>query len=185
MAVLASHANKMQGDAHVESGYFKSDRSLDWLIWSNGWIEHSVILAGNKQVALAVSSGELDWGLTDTDDAIIEKESGQPVEIVFPDQGESDFGTLFIPNTISVLQKAPSPTAAALLADFLVSEKSESRLTMGNSAQFPVWPDAKIKSRLVGTKVPRWANVDFEIAAEGWAKTMESLKQRLDASLGR
>ncbi|HUP81011.1 MAG TPA: extracellular solute-binding protein [Pirellula sp.] len=184
MAVLASHAATMQGDAHVKSDYFKRDRSLDWLVWSDGWIEHSVVLSGNKQVALAVSSGELEWGLTDTDDAIIEKESGQPVEIVFPDQGESDFGTVFIPNTISVLQKAPNPTAAALLADFLVSEKSESRLTMGNSAQFPVWPEAKIKSRLSGSKEPRWANVDFEVAAEGWAKTMESLKQRLELSLG-
>ena len=134
---------------------------------------------------MAVGRGELDWGLTDTDDAIIEKESGLPVEIVFPDQDETDFGTLFIPNTISVLQKAPNPTAAAVLADFLVSEKAESRLTMGNSAQFPVWPDAKIKSRLGGTKEPRWANVDFEIAAEDWAKVMESLKQRIDASLGR
>ncbi len=185
MAVLSSHAAKRQADAHVESGYFKRDRSLDWLAWSDGWIEHSVVLSGNKQVALAVSSGELDWGLTDTDDAIIEKESGQPVDIVFPDQGEYDFGTVFIPNTISVLQKAPNPTAAALLADFLVSEKSESRLTMGNSAQFPVWPDAKIKSRLGGNKEPRWADVDFEIAAEGWAKTMKGLKQRLEASLGR
>lgn len=185
MAVLASHANKMQGNANAETDYSKRDGSLDWLIWSDGWIEHSVVLAGNKQVALAVSRGELDWGLTDTDDAIIEKESGQPVEIVFPDQGGSEFGTVFIPNTISVLQKAPNPTAAALLADFLVSEKSESRLTLGNSAQFPVWPDAKIKSRLGGTKELRWANVDFEIAAEGWAKTLKDLKQRLDASLGR
>ena len=185
MAVLSSHSNKILRDANAESVYFKQDRSLDWLAWSNGWIEHSVVLSGNKQVALAVSSGELDWGLTDTDDAIIEKESGQPVEIVFPDQGESDFGTVFIPNTISVLQKAPNPTVAALLSDFLVSEKSESRLTMGNSAQFPVWPDSKIKSRLSGNKEPRWANVDFEVAAEGWVKTMESLKQRLESSPGR
>ena len=185
MAIIASHTNKVLGDANEDRVYFNKDRSLDWQSWSDGWIQHSVVLAGNKQVALAVSSGELDWGLTDTDDAIIEKEAGQPVEIVFPDQEKSGYGTVFIPNTISVLQKAPNPTAAALLADYLVSEKAESRLTMGNSAQFPVWPDAKIKSRLGGTKEPRWANVDFEMAAEGWAKTMEDLKQRLDASLGR
>lgn len=185
MAVIASHANKVLGDANTDRGYFNKDRSLDWQSWSDGWIQHSVVLAGNKQVALAVSSGELDWGLTDTDDAIIEKEAGQPVEIVFPDQEKSGYGTVFIPNTISVLQKAPNPTAAALLADYLVSEKAESRLTMGNSAQFPVWPDAKIKSRLSGAQESRWAEVDFEKAAEGWTEVVESLKQRLDQNRSR
>ncbi|MEL6898482.1 MAG: ABC transporter substrate-binding protein, partial [Planctomycetota bacterium] len=34
------------------------------------------IVSGNKQVALAVSGGQIDWGITDTDDAIIEKDAG-------------------------------------------------------------------------------------------------------------
>ena len=185
MAVIASHVNKLLGDRNADRVYFNQDRSLDWQSWSDGWIQHSVVLAGNKQVALAVSSGELDWGLTDTDDAIIEREGGRPVEIVFPDQEKSGFGTVFIPNTISVLQKAPNPTVAALLADYLVSEKAESRLTMGNSAQFPVWPDAKIKSRLSGAQESRWAEVDFEKATEGWTEVIESLKQRLDKNRSR
>lgn len=185
MAIIASNANKVLGDANVDRVYFDKDRSLNWHSWSDGWIQHSVILAGNKQVALAVSNGELDWGLTDTDDAIIEKEAGQPVEIVFPDQEKSGYGTVFIPNTISVLQNAPNPTAAALLADYLVGEKAESRLTMGNSAQFPVWPDAKIKSRLSGERESRWAEVDFEKAAEGWTEVVESLKQRIELNRSR
>jgi len=185
MAVMASHSDKVFADSGASSDYLKSDRSLDWTQWSDSWITHSVVLAGNKQVALAVSSGELDWGLTDTDDAIIEKEAGHPVEIVFPDQEKDGFGTLFIPNTISVLSKAPNPTAAALLADYLVSERTESRLAMGNSGQFPVWPEAKIKSRLSGGKELSWAEVDFEKAAESWTVTMESLKQRIDLGRGR
>ena len=185
MAIIASHANKVLGDANANRMYFNKDRSLDWQSWSDGWIQHSVVLAGNKQVALAVSSGELDWGLTDTDDAVIEKEAGQPVEIVFPDQEKTGYGTVFIPNTISVLQRAPNPAAAALLADYLVSEKAESRLTMGNSAQFPVWPDAKIKSRLSGVQESRWAEVDFEKAADGWTEVMESLRHRIDLNRSR
>ncbi len=174
MAVIASHR------AHDAK-----DQTVDWQVWSDAWIQHSIVLAGNKQVALAVSSGELAWGLTDTDDAIIEKESGSPVAIVFPDQDQGGFGTLFIPNTISLLSKSPNPIAAALLADYLVSEKSESRLTMGNSAQFPVWPNAKIKSRLNDSQEVRWADVDFEKAAEGWTEVMENLKQRMEARRGQ
>ncbi len=48
--------------------------------------DNAVILSGNKQVAMAVSAGQVAWGLTDTDDAIIEKDNGMPVAIVFPDQ---------------------------------------------------------------------------------------------------
>ncbi len=185
MAVMASLSDKVLTDSGATSDYLKSDRTLDWIRWSDSWINHAVVLAGNKQVALAVSSGELDWGLTDTDDAIIEKDAGYPVEIVYPDQEKDGFGTLFIPNTISVLARAPNPTAAALLADYLVSEKTEARLAMGNSGQFPVWPGAKIKSRLSAGKELSWAEVDFEKAAENWTATMESLKQRIELGRGR
>jgi len=185
MAVVASHEKQIRSNANTKASYVNEDQMLDWNRWSDAWIEHAVVLAGNKQVALAVSSGELDWGLTDTDDAIVEKEAGHSVEIVFPDQGSAEFGTLFIPNTISVLQKAPNPAAASLLADYLVSDKVESRLTMGNSAQFPVWPDTKIKSRLTASQESRWAQADFEKAAERWEEVLKDLTQRIEKHRGR
>ena len=139
------------------------------------------MLAGNKQTAQAVSRGELDWALTDTDDAMIEKDSGNPVELVFPDQAEGQFGTLLIPNTIGVLRDAPHPAAAALLADYLMSEKVEARLTMGNGAQFPIWPNSSEKSRLTQGKTIRWAEVDFELVAKDWDSTLERIKMAFDA----
>ena len=178
MAILATHSSRIRCEADGLAAYAGSDRTLHWENWCQGVVEHSVVLAGNKQVALAVSSGELDWGLTDTDDAIIEKEAGSPVEIVFPDQAESGFGTVFIPNTLCVLKRAPHPTAAAILADYLASEQVESRLTMGNSAQFPIWPGARLRSRLEQADKARWADVDFELAAQGWPELIENLKER-------
>ena len=52
------------------------------------------VMSGNKQVAVDVAEGRLLWGLTDTDDAIIERDKGAPVEIVFPDQKPGELGTL-------------------------------------------------------------------------------------------
>ncbi|MEQ1830388.1 MAG: extracellular solute-binding protein [Pirellula sp.] len=175
MSVLATHATSIRPNAgglheHV------SDSGLAWDTWAKAVADNAVVLAGNKQVALSVSSGELDWGLTDTDDAAIEMESGHSVEIVFPDQLDNGFGTLFVPNTISVIRGGPNPTAADALADYLVSEKVESRLTMGNSAQFPVWPGAEHKSRLLKESFVRWAEVDFEKAAAGWSESLARLK---------
>lgn len=37
---------------------------------------------------MSVGRGELAFGLTDTDDAIIEQESGQSAEIIYPGQDE-------------------------------------------------------------------------------------------------
>ena len=67
------------------------------------------ILSGNKQVAENVASGALDFGLTDTDDALIEFEKGMPVEIVYPDQGAGQLGTLFIPTTLAIIKGGAAP----------------------------------------------------------------------------
>ena len=87
--------------------------------------ENSRVLSGNKQVAVAVGRGELAFGLTDTDDAIIEREEGQPVEIVFPDQWDGEMGTLFIPNTVAIIKGSPHPEEARRLVDYLLSSEVE------------------------------------------------------------
>jgi iron(III) transport system substrate-binding protein len=83
--------------------------------------ENTQVLSGNKQVAVAVGRCELAFGLTDTDDAVIEQEAGQRVEIIYPDQQEGGMGTLFIPNTVAILRGAPHPRQARALVDHLLS----------------------------------------------------------------
>ncbi|MCH1441363.1 MAG: extracellular solute-binding protein [Rubripirellula sp.] len=130
--------------------------------------QNAVILSGNKQVAQAVASGRVAWGLTDTDDAIIERDSGEPVAIIFPDQAPDQAGALRIPNTIAVLKNAPHSVAAAKLADYLISPETEDRLAMGNSSQLPVHRGSKFPPRVLPRDPVRWMRVDFESAAEGW-----------------
>lgn len=138
--------------------------------------ENAVVLSGNKQVALAVSSGQVAWGLTDTDDAIIEKDQGKPVAIVFPDQQPDQLGTLRIPNTVAVLKHAPHPTAAGVLADHLVRPETEDRLAMGDSSQLPISIASKFPPRVMPEQPVRWMRVDFEQAAEGWEEWARELK---------
>jgi iron(III) transport system substrate-binding protein len=40
----------------------RQDGKLDWDSWADEVAANSVVLAGNKQVAVAVGRGELDWG---------------------------------------------------------------------------------------------------------------------------
>ena len=136
-------------------------------------VGNAIVLSGNKQVALQVASGRLAWGLTDTDDALIEIDAGMPVEIVFPDQQPHQPGTLRIPNSVAVIANCPHPVAAAQLANFLVSEDTEGRLAMGSSGQFPIRPHHPQASRagldFAGNRLMiRWMEADFSLAADRW-----------------
>ncbi len=145
--------------------------------WS--WIkqaqDNAIVLSGNKQVAQAVAQGKVAWGLTDTDDALIEKENGANVEIVFPDQEENQVGILMIPSTIAVLRDAPHPVAAGQLADYLASKETSRRLTMATAAQFNLWPSEKLTTQFEGAEQLKLMKADFKSAADQWASTMEKL----------
>ncbi len=148
--------------------------------WFGKVSQNAKVLSGNKQVAQAVAAGQVAWGLTDTDDAMIEKQNGMKVEVVFPDQQPDEMGTLFIPNTVCVIEKGPNPTSGGQMADYLISEDIEDRLTMGSSAQFAVWPNSKQKSKAQPDHPVRWAEVDFEQAADVWSELIKELPAIFD-----
>jgi iron(III) transport system substrate-binding protein len=135
-------------------------------------------MAGNKQVARSVADGELAFGLTDTDDAIIEVESGRPVAIVFPDQGgQQPLGTLMIPNTLAIIKGAEHRDAAERLVEYLLSPEVEGQLAAGPSAQFPLNTQLSVKSRTAPAKPIREMQVDFAAAAEKWDAAAEFLRE--------
>jgi iron(III) transport system substrate-binding protein len=146
-------------------------------VFFQGVKENAQVLAGNKQVAQAVSSGQLAFGLTDTDDALVEIDAGLPVEIVYPDQAADQPGTLRIPNTVAVIKDGPNAVAAQALANYLVSEDTEARLAMGPSGQFPLRPGHPQSSRAQGDQPVRWMKVDFSAAAQNWTERSDRLRR--------
>ncbi len=135
------------------------------------------VVSGNKQVAQDVARGRLAWGITDTDDAIIEVDKGSPVEIVYPDQAEGGLGTLFIPNTLCVIRGGPNAENARRLVDYLLSVEIEERLAEGPSAQFPVIAGAEVESHAAPDHPVRWMEADFEAAADKWDTAAEFLRE--------
>ncbi len=142
------------------------------------------IVAGNKHVAEGVARGDFAVGVTDTDDAIGEIEAGRELVLIFPDAaGHLDhprLGTLFIPNTVAVIRKAPNGPAARKLVDYLLSAESESRLAEGPSRQLPLNPraPAKLPDALRAAAAARPMGVHWSAAADRWAES-----QRLMADL--
>ena len=148
---------------------------------------NAVMQGGNKQVAQKVAAGQFAFGLTDTDDAMIEVERGEPVAIVFPDQLENQCGVLLIPNTLAILKNGPNPDRAQRMVKRLLESDIESRLAAGKSAQLPLAIDGdKSQPWRVAAKWltppneaeptspnppslnPKAMSVDFNAAAESW-----------------
>lgn len=126
------------------------------------------IYSGNKQVATAVAAGELAFGFTDTDDAIIEVEGAQPVKIVYPDQQEGGMGTLFIPNTLALIRGAPDEAEARKLIDYLLTSEVEIKLANCPSAQIPLSTKVDVPLRVETPHTIRPMQVDFYAAADKW-----------------
>jgi iron(III) transport system substrate-binding protein len=128
------------------------------------------VLSGNKQVALAAGSGEIAFGLTDTDDAMGEIDAGSPVTIIYPDREKDGLGTLFIPNTLAIIKGSPHQKEAEALADHLLSPDVEAALARGPSAQIPLLKTTKVDARVETPKTVRAMEADFEGAAKLWDK---------------
>jgi iron(III) transport system substrate-binding protein len=133
------------------------------------------VLSGNKQVATAVGSGEIAFGLTDTDDAMGEILAGQPVAIVYPDREPDGIGTLFIPNVLSITKGAPHREAAEALASDLLSPEVEATLAEGPGVQIPLLTTTRASARVETPRTVHPMMVDFEAAAKIWDKVARFL----------
>jgi iron(III) transport system substrate-binding protein len=133
------------------------------------------VLSGNKQVAQAVASGEAAVGLTDTDDAMVEREEGRPVAIVYPDRKAGGLGTLFIPNTLAVVKNAAHAADAEALAGFLLSPAVETLLARGPSAQIPLNPAVTEPARVETPKTVHPMAADWDAAVSHWDAAAEFL----------
>jgi iron(III) transport system substrate-binding protein len=143
-----------------------------WIIEVLG---NAKVLPTDKLVASLVADGSLAWGLTDSNSAVIEKQSGAPVEIVFPDQGDNESGTLLVPNVVALCKNSMHPRNAATLADYLVSKETVSRITMASGAQFNVRPGDPFSKYFESADSIKWMDVDFAEIDTSWRELQQSI----------
>lgn len=103
---------------------------------------------GNATVVRAVAMGEIDVGLTDTDDVWAGQENGWDVEISKSERDPGDIpptsrfyfpvDRVLIPNTVAVVKGAPNPDLARQLAAYLTSATVERLLYESTSGNLPV-----------------------------------------------
>lgn len=119
------------------------------------------LVQSNAVLMRLVREGTLSWGWTDTDDYNRARIEGHPVAMVFPDAGEGELGTLFIPNTVCILKDAPHPEAAKKLVDYILSIEVEKKLAALDGAQIPLHASLKGQEHQLPIEKMRPMDVDY------------------------
>jgi len=98
----------------------------------------------NGESADFVATGEVDFALVDTDDAVNLKKQGKPVEIVYPDQEPNGLGVLILPNAVALIKGSPHAENGRRLIDYLLSKETERKLAFADCAQIPLHSGVEI-----------------------------------------
>jgi len=134
------------------------------------------VVDGNSVVRDLVSSGQLAFGLTDTDDACTALAGGSPVAIVIPDQEPGGMGTLVIPDTVALIGGGPHPDEGKIFIDYLLSRSTEGSLVRSGWIQIPSRDLPEKVACLNGTAI-RPMDIDYQDVCDGVRMTRTDLAE--------
>jgi iron(III) transport system substrate-binding protein len=131
------------------------------------------IASSNGEVKRLVVSGEVAFGLTDTDDAHEALQGGANVTVVYPDQ--DDLGTLVIPTSVVLMRRAPHAGAGRRLIDYLLSAAVEQQMAE-RAAHMPLRAGVSTPADVRSAEGLRAMQVDYGRVSEqieaqqGWLR---------------
>jgi iron(III) transport system substrate-binding protein len=121
----------------------------------------------NGESADFVGSGEFEFALVDSDDAVDRMRHGKPIDIVYPDQGEGEVGVLIVPNAVALIRGGPNPDNGKKLMEYLVSRETERKLAVADCAQIPLHPGVPPPKELKPIEQIRTMKVNYaDLAAK-------------------
>jgi iron(III) transport system substrate-binding protein len=91
------------------------------------------VLPGNSDVAVAVADGNLEYGITDSDDFLAQRREKKPIFLV-----KTTKDNVLVPGCASMVAGAPHPENARKLLDALLSAQTEAKLVAGMPGVFSV-----------------------------------------------
>lgn len=133
-----------------------------------------VIASSNGDVKKKVATGEVQMGLTDTDDANEAVKEGAPVKAIFLDQ--NGFGNLIVPNTISLIKNSQNNENGKKLMDFLLSVETEKMLAE-SCAQMPLHKGVAVPATVPSLDEIAPMKVDYAAVAQKSEQIKEYLKK--------
>jgi iron(III) transport system substrate-binding protein len=155
--------------------------------WLTGLKANEVRLYdGNSAITRGLGMGEIDIGLTDTDDVWSAQRNVWPVGLNYETNinapgakrsqataGMPSLGPLVIPNTVSIVKGCPNPKEARLLAEYLLSEATEKLLAEMEQHTVPIRPWLSQSDLMKPYAIPEPAVVDWEKIADSMPEAMK------------
>ena len=119
----------------------------------------------NGDSADLVARGQFAFSLVDSDDVVNRMKQGEPVTMVYPDQGADEIGCLIVPNAAVLIASAPHPDAGRKLVDYLLRAETERKLAFSDAAQIPLHPNVATPPRLRPLEAIKVMKVDYAAVA--------------------
>ena len=133
-----------------------------------------MVLDGNGVVKDYVSEKKAYYGLTDTDDALLEIAKNSDLDILFFDQGANEMGNLVIPYTVATIKGGPNPDQAEKFIEFIISAQAEQMLTDDEWIQIPVYEEVEGNQAVESANI-KIMDADFNKAFEFLEKSKNDL----------
>jgi len=131
------------------------------------------IASSNGEVKRLVASGEVAFGLTDTDDAAEAVKDGAPVAVVYPDQDA--LGTLVLPTAVVLIKGGPHAESGRRLIDALLAPATERRMAE-SAAHMPLRPGLTAGTDIRGLDQVRAMQVDYASVASAMERIQPVLR---------
>jgi iron(III) transport system substrate-binding protein len=172
-SILAYVDPKVKGKAVIANPLFgttTAQMAALFTVWGNekanrfldGLKANQVKLStGNGESADFVSSGEFEFALVDSDDAVSRVRQGKPIEIIYPDQGDGEIGVLVLPNAAVLIRNGPNVENGKKLIEYLVSKETERKLAFADCAQIPLHPGVETPKEIKPIEQIRTMKVNY------------------------
>ena len=135
------------------------------------------ISTSNGESTDFVASGQYEFSLVDSDDAVSRIRQGKNIEMVYPDQGEDELGCLIVPNAVVFINGARHPDNARKLIDYLLSKATERKLAFADCAQIPLHPGVETPAEIKPIEEIKAMNINYGQVARKMEDIQPYLKQ--------
>src|SRR6516225_2164449 len=115
----------------------------------------------NGDSADQVAHGQFAFSLVDSDDVVNRMTQGEPVTMVYPDQGPDEIGCFIVPNAAVLIAGSPHQEAGKKLIDYLLSPETERKLAVSEAAQIPLHPNTSPPPQLKPIESIKVMKVDY------------------------
>jgi iron(III) transport system substrate-binding protein len=132
------------------------------------------IAGSNGEVKRLVATGEVAFGVADTDDAFEALKEGAPVDAVYPDQ--EGIGTLVMPTTEMLIKGGPHVEAGRKLVDYLLTAEVERRMAE-SASHLPLRPDVPVPQGLKRASDIKAMPVEYARVADEMERIQPWLRQ--------